>query len=70
MSIAAQCLWNRDLSFDQVLDDFCVNGSGTTSDVVHKYMTAFINAWERTDIDTAMRNGPVELLAVSLYKPA
>ena len=68
--LAAQCLWNRDLSFDQVLDDFCVNGFGTASDVVHKYMTAFIDAWERTDINTAMRNGPVELLAVALYKPA
>ena len=68
--MAARCLWDRDLSFDQVFDDFCVSGFGAASGVVRQYVTAFLDAWERTDVDTAMRNGPVELLAVALYDPA
>ena len=67
--LAARCLWDSSLSFDQVLDDYCTSGFGAAAGEIRKYTTAFLEAWERTDVDTAMRDGPVELLAVALYDP-
>jgi len=68
--LAARCLWDGDLAFDTVLRDYCESGFGAAAGEICEYVSAFLEAWERSDIDTAMRDGPVELLAVRLYDPA
>ncbi len=63
---AARLLWNPELSFDDILDDYCRSGFGPAAESVRNYLTAFQTRWEAHQ-PAGHRH---EAMVMELYPPA
>ncbi len=60
---AARMLWNPELDFEGILEDYCRSGFGTAADAMQKYWMAFQERWEKFD-QAGLRH---EALVSALY---
>ncbi len=63
---AARMLWNPELDFDGILEDYCRAGFGPAAGVMQKYWMAFQERWENFD-QAGLRH---EALVSALYPAA
>ena len=78
--MTARHLWDRALTFDNILDDYCRAGFGPAAAPVKQYQRAWFDRWEETEGGTRLAEagdplgdlpaGLLEVTAQRLYPPA
>lgn len=68
--LAARCLWDADLAFEDVLDDYCASGFGPGAEAVRRFLAAYVRRWEETRAGKELGETRMEGLAPKLYPPA
>lgn len=78
--MTARHLWNGELGFDEILDDYCRSGFGKAAEHVKQYQCAWFERWDATeggtsfgDTDDPLGDMPassLEVVAQRLYPPA
>ena len=68
--LAARCLWDADLTFEDVLDDYCASGFGAGADAVRRFLTVYMRRWEETGAGKELGEKGMEALTPKLYPAA